>query len=40
MQTDLKIIDAEYLQDLTLKITFSDSTEKIVDFRSFLMHHP
>jgi hypothetical protein len=39
MQTDLKIKDAEYLQELTLKITFSDSTEKIVDFSSFLMHH-
>jgi hypothetical protein len=38
----LEIIDAKYLGDFTLRIKFSDSTEKIIDFKPFLSksQHP
>ena len=36
----LYIIKAEYLDGLILRIWFNDHTEKIVDFSSFLIHHP
>lgn len=40
MKADLKIKDAVYIKDLTLKIIFSDSTEKVIDFKAFLMKCP
>ena len=36
MKADLKIKDAVYIKDLTLKIIFSDSTEKVIDFKKFI----
>ncbi len=36
----LKIIKADCVADLKVKIKFSDNTEKVVDFEPFIMHRP
>jgi len=36
----LKIVKADYVSGLKLKIEFSDHTEKVVDFEPFLNHRP
>lgn len=36
----MKIVDAVYAGDLSLKITFNDGFVRTVDFRGFLSAHP
>ena len=36
----LKIIEADYIPNLKVRIRFFDDTEKIVDFEPFLTHRP
>ena len=40
MRTDLRIKNAEYLYDLSLKIVFDDDMERVVDFKNYLLKHP
>lgn len=35
-----KVIDAEYLAEYKIRISFSDRTQKVVDFQHFLTEHP
>jgi hypothetical protein len=39
---NLKIIEAKYLSDFVIRISFNDSTEMLVDFKPFLQksNHP
>jgi len=36
----LHITNAEYIEELTLKLFFSDSTSQTVDFKPFILAHP
>ena len=37
--TRLYIVRAEYIGDVTLRIFFSDRTERVIDFKEFLTTH-
>ena len=36
----LHITNAEYIEELTLKLLFSDGTSQTVDFKPFILAHP
>ena len=36
----LHITNAEYIEELTLKLFFSDGTSQTVDFKPFILAHP
>ena len=38
--TRLYTVRAEYIGDVTLRIFFSDRTERVIDFKEFLSTHP
>ena len=40
MQSNIHIIRAEYVGDVTLRIFFSDGTSQTVDFKPFILAHP
>lgn len=35
-----KVIDAEYLAEYKIRISFSDRTQQVIDFQHFLTKHP
>ena len=40
MQSNIHIVRTEYIGDATLRIFFSDNTERVIDFKEFLTTQP
>ena len=39
MKRNIKIVNAQYIQDYKIKLSFGDGTQKVVDFGGFLKRH-